>query len=1500
MQAMDSLQELTVFLQKNSGKILNGRCNLALTTHTLAHLNRCFKQSEEDSLVDSRSHDNDQSCDRRRPQTVMFLLSYIKKTPALKLIHPSSTLRGQVEISRFKSLTMLEIKKVPVHMLNGLRCLRHQLRVLICSRCVPSLQVLLCSCGGDMASEAPWSSLHTLNLSYNYIDHLDNSLRLLPVLKMLDLSHNELKHTRDHLESLSELAHLNLGYNHLERVPALGLVARTNLQTLVLRNNSLDNLSGLEDYSSLLELDLGNNCLYEGNELRTLGYLHNLREVNLLGNPLAFDPAYRSIVISKFPPEGASRKAIPRVNLAKPVLRIPSQSSLDTTSSNLFNDVSSFDESTDMDKGKRPKGKRAPKVRHVSIPDQGVQKDDNKTRATMLRDSDIEDTKQELEKMRQLHGADWLLALQAPYRESVDTCESKAEKIVEQMAPAEGNRSNSLGPGSSGIESDIGSTVNDNVVVHEDINGRRVDSGIEGITEKVIRAPTTEFTPPGEKARSSAVAGQTVLLEKKNSKPSIFLERLGSESDVALESCWVEGNPEEEEHELCSPLLVTMQEPSQDKPLHLFVTVRETHLEERDLNGHVTERLELKCLKSMQQTHEPVWNEEVRVNDILPVVKLTFDYIRRDRQKREYILEDEDSYQILSKTLQPFLEENRLAAATHKAIFQCLKCSKEFARHQAKRKLPARQRGNFRGGYNSEEESSSDIETWMNEVAVCPSCGSDLIVELENPVSPSNYTSAISTPTGSLNSLEMNLRPMATSSPWKVKDKEAVFLSSAEKNRSGSSTEYHSAVNSLSSSPSQGLTSGPTVSLSSSGTSTLVNTSVLHSPFGRQRHITEETLEGDTSEMSVHLGQDTLRNTPQDTPGSESNFTLPDPTIRMSRGDETNPLENISAYQHEKLRELLQENMAPFSQKYSLVPPDILDGVNSRDASGATTPRSRGATNPPSRNETDSVTNSLIGRSETDKANRSRENSWNAMTKSNSVTTTEQQKSNTPNSFDKVQNHGSRPCSEDDIVILAAEKSNHKRLDVSYCDSNDSIQDTASHDMVGVGRAGSTDSEIAVLRNNSIDTVSITSDSVFDSSLNSEQTNLANALSDAASKPEVNSTRTSTDDELTHKVENSGTPSKSDKGWQISASKHSSQNSSSSKESSLNTSFEASLKVPRKESMMDTKDGDFSNVDHRLKLYFSMSLFGSKEELACMTKCQIFQFSKTTNFSGLLVVSTQNIYIMRISREESEKPSDWLSKRSQHSIRDLMHVHLGPSSQSFQLDFNNEGVLYTIVIWDTEMCKAFVSQFEKAIQRAPVGKKRRFKGVVRDHPNTLRNLMSQVFGESMDEPSGEREIEISLYLLAYEKTAKNVKKGLLNLDWKHTSHTSKTLAIDLVPVSIVVTPSDLYLAEENHFWPLRQTKTKGQAKTVQFTLKDHHKITDVGEVELYEDTPSDISIVFFHEDTSEQSYWHISTENSTSLLCLLNAIQTPWKEMFGVELKQTVHPALTFEDDFSD
>ena len=64
-----------------------------------------------------------------------------------------------------------------------------------------------------------------------------------------------------------------------------------------------------------------------------------------------------------------------------------------------------------------------------------------------------------------------------------------------------------------------------------------------------------------------------------------------------------------------------------------------------------------------------------------------------------------------------------------------------------------------------------------------------------------------------------------------------------------------------------------------------------------------------------------------------------------------------------------------------------------------------------------------------------------------------------------------------------------------------------------------------------------------------------------------------------------------------------------------------------------------------------------------------------------------------------------------------------------------------------------------AVKRGPMSKKCRFKDVVRDHPNTLMNMMSQVMGASMNGTSLERDTELSLYLLAYCKTINEVTKG---------------------------------------------------------------------------------------------------------------------------------------------
>ena len=69
----------------------------------------------------------------------------------------------------------------------------------------------------------------------------------------------------------------------METLPALGLVARTNLKSLSLKNNNLESLAGLEDYSSLEVLDVATNCIFDRMELRMLGYLHSIKAVSIRG-----------------------------------------------------------------------------------------------------------------------------------------------------------------------------------------------------------------------------------------------------------------------------------------------------------------------------------------------------------------------------------------------------------------------------------------------------------------------------------------------------------------------------------------------------------------------------------------------------------------------------------------------------------------------------------------------------------------------------------------------------------------------------------------------------------------------------------------------------------------------------------------------------------------------------------------------------------------------------------------------------------------------------------------------------------------------------------------------------------------------------------------------------------------------------------------------------------------------------------------------------------------
>lgn len=117
-------------------------------------------------------------------------------------------------------------------------------------------------------------------------------------LERLDLSHNLISRI-ENSEHLYRLSYLNLGHNLLTSVANVNLVLG-NVTALVLRENQLVSLLGLEKLFNLRRLDLTANRLVDLGEVRELGTLPVLEQLSLARNPLAAAPHYRAAVLAAF------------------------------------------------------------------------------------------------------------------------------------------------------------------------------------------------------------------------------------------------------------------------------------------------------------------------------------------------------------------------------------------------------------------------------------------------------------------------------------------------------------------------------------------------------------------------------------------------------------------------------------------------------------------------------------------------------------------------------------------------------------------------------------------------------------------------------------------------------------------------------------------------------------------------------------------------------------------------------------------------------------------------------------------------------------------------------------------------------------------------------------------------------------------------------------------------------------------------------------------------
>ncbi|XP_012714356.2 serine/threonine-protein kinase 11-interacting protein isoform X1 [Fundulus heteroclitus] len=759
---------LATLLRSNGDMVLDGSSTLTLPACTLQQLTRLFEQyllsrSQQHGFLALPSHPADTSSLLQ----LQFLFDVLQKTVSLKLIHPPGMrLESAVKIFPFKSLKYLELKRIPPHLLEGLRGVYSQLEVFTCSKSLSSLEELLSLCGGDLSSALPWLELHTLNFSYNSIACLDQSLSLLNVLKSLDLSHNKIQECEEFLKPLSELEHLNLGYNCLQRAPTLGHAARAKLHTLVLRNNELETINGVEQLSSLQHLDLAYNLLLEHSQLSPLSLLHCLSTLNLEGNPLCFQKTHRTATVRHLSPKAAnlrlrldgtplsyaelsvlpkSSKLVIQIQTSVPPVWDPPERTNQEPSSGAgeLSDSLSVTEAG-MSRFRRKKSRSKVKVRRASISEPSDT--DYEPRPFSSAQDIVLPHRQEIERMssfRDQLGEDWLR-----YQHHLD---GGAPAVIPTSQPASQTLTNSVDASKTHLPNDPPAEVPD-VLPPPLLSSEAKQPDTES---------TLQWTQQTESTLdASIVDGPAVKLEEVSSHQS---SPDSQRSARALSGC---SNQEEEDGlgvDLCHPLLVGVLlneedvdgESQERKTMEMFLRVKQGLLLEVDMQrGMERCRLELDSLARVETT-EAVWTREDR-EALFPAVELHFHYIVKSKRRRCYILLDDDpqqAAQVLTDILTAVAEENQRrdsGLGPGCARLQCLRCRSEFtslvpageeeeeedAGGEGRRMRPAGGEG-----WYGEEQTEADYNPGCSgKPCVCPECGSDHVVQVAEQTAPLSST----------------------------------------------------------------------------------------------------------------------------------------------------------------------------------------------------------------------------------------------------------------------------------------------------------------------------------------------------------------------------------------------------------------------------------------------------------------------------------------------------------------------------------------------------------------------------------------------------------------------------------------------------------------------------------------------------------------------------------------------------------------------------------------
>jgi len=1415
--------------------------------------------------------------DRKLLIDLEYLESVLQRLNCLTLYSRDVRLStAWIPLAGLKSLTSVELKGVPLHLVHGLESLRDQIYSIKIVSCKLEVEDLIAGCLADSTSPREWRRLATVALCHNSLSRLDSCLGLAPRIHTLAASHNHLTITQG-LESLESLHTLVLSYNHLKKLPSLS--TECTLTTLTIGYNRLETLDGLERLSCLESLDISGNCLMHHDVLAPVSALSHLKQLDTRYNPLSSHYNHRriasswlhndlvhadftldSILLSKaeYLQIGSSRM-LTRGREIDPDFR-EETSELDESINNPPEMQISFDLESASLAGRSREGSL---VSGVTVTTQGGRK--RRSKKKRVRVAIISDQPSDSE----LTDDNYKSIQVETHPESQQVSETARQMSILRTKYGEENW----------LREKSGETLNQILGLESD-NGQKIESKRTGST---LTSPTKTSTPVNKSEVEIVLGGKVAEVseaqhaatdsnsdkEKESSIEAISQdERVGGSqsSDTSERHPTKSGDDiaDANTNAADADSFYSMYKAKETSPAG---KVNECQISvERSLPGDdsgYTEKLTLSIDKEFIREqrdgegtrvkwflHSLEGLDVLKCEDGKVVVHLLFSTVKRGRRERMYTMTEQNYSRLVAVTAGQL--EQMAQSYQGLTYLQCIKCQKKFTQDIS---------------HQTNKKKSLEV--------CCVVCGSNMVIECRGPAPGAELHADIALPAVEALDIESSLLLTVPSSDTKEGNSvpEASVLNMVEENNSSIKK----------------ISSGTVLNVQADihdheikdhSLPDLVPTQAQLNRKGssastRSRNKLGQTHRSDSSsDISVISDNsiDVIQHSEKSSQGSERQRSSSPSSIEILQHNEPSNEDTVTA-DHSNDSSFIACNQDTTDTEM------VKSGM-----------QSSGSTMMQESSSSGSMANSVIQAQPT-----------------NTLTSPNKKKDRNDDSIYLSCQENSLSTDEETTVTLKATATTLQdtttQAFASCRDDTNTIYEQAEDNLTDL--ESKLHSKEGTPVNQEESSVRGSPLSSPDGTTSPPPSKFRGFFSSFSSTPKTSPRKRSGSLTNSPMRKSSFKKSTTDIKRSVSDLNQASSQRFFSAQNSANSSISGEVKSsPQKIEKPFRQDAtimkwdyeDFANIDHRIRLYCEINLFHQQdEELLLVTKGNMIVKSLEKTLKGLLVLSNKNIYLLKATREESEEPDDWLCVSCSASLSRLHRIIQLLGAQGLALELTPGDVkpssgtylaagpylsrvggtfgtpsddCYYLLLADANRTKVMIDQTVDILQQR-----------VRTNPIPVVTELDQEEKKVLAKQIDEYDVGEDQCVEAVDHIAQD---GDVNTS-EQTQISSFHLAFDAKgdTVSVVLTQDDTLVITDNLFPWLLLSQSQN--------LNIHHKIrvSTIVAIDIYQSMLESISILL-----SDDSVLHLTFQSEAGLQDFVRSLRTAWQRSTSRTLEDitSFHP----------